>query len=106
MIREQTKYFIDKAIYDECHHIITEKPLFNSDHEGYAVLLEEIEEAETELKHIKQDIQDTWTSIKSDKPPYKEIEQLKQRAKMLAAETIQIIAVTDKFFIRKGEQHE
>lgn len=106
MIREQTKYLVDKAVYDECHHIITEKPLFHSDHEGYAVLLEEVEEAKTELKYLEQDLQDAWASIKADNPPYKEIEQLKRRAKMLAAEAVQVVAVTDKFFVRKGEKNE
>lgn len=106
MIREQTKYLVDKAVYDECHHIITEKPLFHSDHEGYAVLLEEVEEVEVELKAIKEALQDTWEHIKVDRPPYKEIEQLKRRAKMLAAEAVQVVAVTDKFFVRKGEKNE
>lgn len=37
---------------------------YNSLHEGYAVLLEEIEEAEIEMKTIKRDLESLWFFIK------------------------------------------
>ena len=44
MIRQTTKYFVDKAIEDELHYAVTERPMFHSDHEAWAVLNEELEE--------------------------------------------------------------
>lgn len=37
---------------------------YNSLHEGYAVLLEEVEEVETEINKIKRDLQSVWLSVK------------------------------------------
>lgn len=37
---------------------------YNSLHEGYALLLEEIEEAETEMKKIKRDLEFLWLYLK------------------------------------------
>lgn len=37
---------------------------YNSLHEGYAVLLEEVEEAEIEMKKIKRDLESLWLFIK------------------------------------------
>lgn len=37
---------------------------YNSLHEGYAILLEEIQEAEEEMNKIKRDLDSVWFSIK------------------------------------------
>ena len=37
---------------------------YNSLHEGYAVLLEEVEETENELKRVKEELAELWDCIK------------------------------------------
>lgn len=41
-------------------------PLFNSAHEGYAVLLEEVEELDGDCASIKYDMQCLWTAVKNN----------------------------------------
>ena len=106
MIRAETKHLIDRAVYDEQHYAVTEKPLFHSDHEAWAVLEEEIEEAEIECIAIENWMEDLWVAIKNEEAPYEEVNELIKHAKLLAAEAIQVAAVGEKFFLRKGEKNE
>ncbi len=106
MIRPEIKHLIEKAIYDEQHHIVTEKPMFHSNHEAWAVLEEEIEEAELECLAIENWIEDVWIAVKNDEDPHEEISELIKHAKLLASEAIQVAAVGEKFFLRKGEKNE
>jgi len=47
-----TSWKIAEAIYDECCWATTQFPPFASAHEGYAILLEEMDELKTEIwKH-------------------------------------------------------
>lgn len=76
---------------------------YNSTHEGYAVLLEEVEEVETEVNHIKTDIRSLWNKIKNN---FESIENcdnaaelmcIVMNAKHLAEEAIQVAAVAEKY---------
>lgn len=51
---------------------------YNSLHEGYAVLLEEVEEVEREMSFLKRWLENCWESIKSENKYYQNecIEQL------------------------------
>lgn len=104
MIRPEINYLIDRAVYDEQHYIVTEKPQYHNDHEAYAVLLEEVEEVKTELEEIVYRLRLAWNKIKEDEPPCKEVASIKRYAKRLAAEAVQAAAVSEKFFLRKGEE--
>lgn len=75
------------------------KPVFNSTHEYYAVLMEEIEEADTDFRAIGQLNIDLWNYIKHD--TYGKIHEVNKEIAIKTAncihELIQVIAMTEKF---------
>ena len=74
-------------------------PPFHSMHEGYAVLLEEVEETEEALKSVKSYLEMIWHYIRWNKPEValQMTKELEARANHLAAEAIQVSAMTRKF---------
>ena len=70
-------------------------PLFASNHEAYAVILEEVEEATEELAHIKSLLSLSWKSVRHD---YKDnfFNDIGKVALSLAQEAIQVAAMCDK----------
>lgn len=91
-----------QALADEELKESNEKyPLFHSDHEAYAVILEEIEETEENVKAMGYCIQTMWDYVKRDKKPRKSVENMKNFALNTAAEAIQVAAMCDKFLMTK-----
>jgi len=73
-------------------------PPFHSTHEGYAVLLEEIEEAKEALNEMDVSHQMMWVHIKRDNlKAYEYAERVEKYAMRLAAEAIQVAAMARKF---------
>jgi len=72
-------------------------PMFSSNHEAYAVLVEEIEEAEYETERIKYYLNNLWMSVKNNSKEYELLKTLKLTAMKAAAENIQIAAMAQKF---------
>lgn len=74
-------------------------PMFASDHEGAAVVLEEIEEVKEALCGIEAYYAELWDSVKENR----DIEArvcaggLKKEAKNVAAEAVQVAAMAQKF---------
>lgn len=81
---------------------------FNSPHEGYAVILEEVEELELETEKIKNYIKCLWEAIKSDDDLSVvdfAISNLRMHAIFAVCEAIQVAAMCDKFKnLQKGEE--
>lgn len=78
-------------------------PPFNSTHEGYAVLKEEIEEARGELAEVEVCLDLLWGHVKHDSDrAYDYAERVEQYAVRLAAEAIQVAAMAEKFLSIKG----
>lgn len=91
-----------QALADEELKEANEKnPLFHSEHEAYAVILEELEETEENVKAMGYCIQAMWDYVKRDKNPRKSVENLKTFALKTAAEAIQVAAMCDKFLMTK-----
>ncbi len=91
-----------QALADEELKEANEKnPLFHSDHEAYAVIMEELEETEENVKAMGYCIQGMWNYVKRDKKPRKSVENLKNFALNTAAEAIQVAAMCDKFLMTK-----
>ena len=76
---------------------------YNSAHEGYAVLLEEVEEVEECLHYIRTDIKILWERVRNN---FKDLENSDKsaellmvvvNAKQLAEEAVQVAAVAEKF---------
>lgn len=63
---EQTeKLTLDLIQVEYLNAVVNFGEKFNSLHEGYAVLLEEVEEVEMYIKRLKNDIDSMWSYIKS-----------------------------------------
>lgn len=77
---------------------------FHSLHEGYAVLLEEIDEAKIEMEYIEKDISFVWQDIKNNLLLEPNITYIKDHTICLIQEAIQIGAMCDKFldFLKKN----
>lgn len=107
MFGKETEQIIETAINSKKENAIENYgPTYNSDHEGYAVLKEEIEEADSALKYIQDELCDLWKVIKiNDYPKYKQeiIKRIVKEAKNLAMEACQIAAVGKKFLEIFGE---
>lgn len=74
-------------------------PLFNSAHEGYAVLLEEAEELDSDSASIKYDMQCLWGAVKGNntEAALETISHTYERAVNAAVEAIQVAAMCEKF---------
>ena len=99
---------MEKAMKDEITKLIAAEleaadkqynPLFNSFHEAYAVLLEEVEEAHVEFDCILEEIEDIWECIKSNEISSLRagVVDLEDKSLFLAYEVIQVCAMVKKF---------
>jgi hypothetical protein len=73
--------------------------VFNSSHEGYAVIAEEVEEHEDDTQYIRTDKNTLWDAVKKNdkKLSAAVIFALKRDAIHAAAEAIQVAAMAQKF---------
>ena len=74
--------------------------MFQSTHEGYAVLLEEVEEVQEEVEQIKESLEILWEGTKrywTSESLIKRCEKIKKHAILNAAESIQVAAMAEKF---------
>lgn len=87
---------IDLCLY-ELEEANKEFPPFHSAHEGYAVLLEELEETVEAFDRVQYGIERIWSYIKRDDDSYAlSLPDMKVRAYELIAETVQIGAMLTK----------
>jgi len=86
---------LTKAELARCNE---QHPLFASNHEGAAVIREEVEEAEDEMGWIKDLYHYLWGAVKDDEPETatKAACELKERAIRCACECIQVAAMCEK----------
>lgn len=92
----------------------------HSDHESYAIILEELQEAEQELAHFKKALSDFWLFVKEDYVVHDrlaECSEMQRRALLGACELIQVAAMAKKAAMtvcnrgaidefKEGERHE
>ena len=89
---------IEPLIMAELERANRKFPLFASDHEGYAVLLEEMDETADEFKIMNWDIRQIWDLIKhNSKNGENLLRKLEEHATLCAAESIQVAAMVRKF---------
>lgn len=72
---------------------------FHSPHEGYAIIEEEFEEAEHELRKVRDKVENLWEDVKEDRIDFDFISnmtKMKTRAECLASEAVQIAAMAQK----------
>lgn len=71
----------------------------NSDHESYAVLLEELEEAQSEVAEVHFQLQHFWQLTKAnddDLSKFSRLLEMERRALLAACELIQVTAMAKK----------
>lgn len=105
MIRATTRYYVDKAVEDELHYIVRDKPLYHSGHEAYAILMEEWEELADEVWKARDYKDKVWAGVKdeSDDKTNKAKADMLSSIKNVISEAVQVAAVLEKFSVRKGE---
>lgn len=76
-------------------------PIHTSEHQGFAVLLEELEEASEEMCHASNYLNNLWKLIKSkaaeDKDKLALLNAIGNKATLAACEAIQVAAMAYKF---------
>ena len=101
MFDKKTEYKINEAVTLELANACkTYGKEYHSLHEGYAVLLEEVEEAEKDFDYIKNHLAMMWDEVKEDRA-----DSVKSSATLiaidaveLAKEAAQIAAVARKIY--------
>ena len=96
---EQTeKLTLDLIQAEYLNAVVNFGEKFNSLHEGYAVLLEEVEEANEDMTRIKYSLEDFWKWIKQDTKIYpKDIDiVIEEYLKYCISELAQVGAVLMK----------
>ena len=88
---------ISPLVSEELERANKKFPQFASAHEGFAVLLEEVEEAEENLDTISASMVSLWNSIKTDEVRTTHASVILNQATELAAEAIQTAAMAKKF---------
>lgn len=96
-----------KKIYEKVEPVINTEyresnknsPMFNSPHEGYAVVAEEYDEMVVEHKCIEELMDYFWEYVKrnDDKAVQDRVESIEHRAHLMACEAIQLSAMCRKY---------
>lgn len=98
MIAEEATKSIEQAICHELRNIVKKYgPTYASEHEGYAVLLEEVEEACEAANYMQDALKKLWTSIRENNFSNFELSQVYNFAVCLAEEAVQVAAVCERF---------
>ena len=108
MFAEQNIDLINQAVENEHKKICsTYGDKYHSEHEGYAVLKEEIEEVGEEVIIINDFFSRLWINIKKNEHFVCELKGIKIRAERLALEAFQVSAVCQRFLnTLQGENKE
>jgi len=90
---------MEAAAEAEYEKILAKWGVFHSAHEGYSVLLEEVEEAQEEMESLGADMKSFWRMIREDNDTeaVNIADMMYQDAIRGAAELIQVAAVCKKF---------
>lgn len=101
---------VEKLVQKELEAANQKFPVFHSDHEGAAVVFEEIEECKQEIENLEIQFEVLWSYVKADnKISVITSKRLKLAAANLACEAIQVAAMAQKFIDSQKErenQHE
>lgn len=90
---------IQKLVNEELKEANKKYPPFHSDHEAYAVIKEEVEECEEDVRKMEMVLSYFWSNTKRDKNSDNLIAGIKKIAMHAAAEAIQVAAMCDKALI-------
>lgn len=90
---------IEEMIQQELKEANREHPMFHSEHEAYAVLAEEVEEACEDMIHIKTNMDLLWKNVKNDLYTNKNYREIHKKAVHIIQEAIQVAAMAEKALV-------
>lgn len=98
---------VEKLADEELKMANEQHPLFASNHEGAAVILEEAEEAALEMEVLRSAYKLLWGDVKSDNAigVKRSAEKVRWRAIKCAAECIQVAAMCQKMRMSEEKNH-
>lgn len=88
---------IDDLVFKELNSANQQFPLFQSPHEGYGVIKEEIEEVVDDMNVLLEVFANAWSGIKKNEPVFPQMKIARELAKQVAIEAIQVAAMCDKY---------
>lgn len=88
---------IDELVFKELNNANEQFPLFQSPHEGYAVIKEEIEEVMDGMNLLLEVFANAWAGIKKNEPVFEQVRAVRELAKHIATESVQVAAMCDKY---------
>ena len=88
---------VDVLVFKELNEANKRFPLFSSPHHGYAVIKEEIEEVMDGMNMMLEVFSNAWSGIKKDENVFEQIKAVREIARHIATESIQVAAMCDKF---------
>ena len=99
---------VEKLVQKELESANQRFPMFRSDHEGAAVIFEEIEEAKAEMDETEKNFKVLWTHVKLNNGMIcsSHADDLYKRARRLACEAIQVAAMAQKFIDSQKEREK
>ena len=100
MIAEKAEESIDKAVVYELQNIVKNHgAVYASEHEGFAVLLEEVQEACEASKSMQDHLESVWNDIRNNisEKIGSDLGQVREWALALAEEAVQCAAVCERF---------
>lgn len=90
--------YTETLIEDEEKRIIEDHGMFVDDHQAYAVMLEEYEEAAEELKRLGGCMDRLWFRVREDDPDNADVmEEIDKIGRRLIAEAVQVVACSRKY---------
>lgn len=97
---------IDRLAEEELKRANKIHPMFHSDHEGWAVLQEEIEEVTDFMQSVHINSKNLWDAVKNDSEDIscEMAHHIRHLAEYAAAELIQVVAMCDKFVKSQEER--
>lgn len=101
MIDDNTKTYIEAAIYAERDAAVAVHGVFRSHHEAWAVLREELEELEETFAPFKavasSEMEDLWEMTRSDHVERESISNIYDSTVEIVQECIQVLAMCEKW---------
>lgn len=98
---------VEKLVQKELESANQRFPMFRSDHEGAAVICEEIEEAREDMNSIDCEFDVVWAYVKdNNKNSVTKARMVMNYAIDLACEAIQVAAMAQKFIDSQEEREK
>lgn len=98
MMDKKASEAIEQAVCFELQNIVKNYgATYASNHEGYAVLKEEVEEAQACLEDVLRNVSKIWVCVKANKDFMFDLNMAKEFSIALAGEAVQCAAVCERF---------